>query len=87
MKESDALKLSCPYAAGSPAGLCIGSGCMAWRWLLKPGLEEAYLPPDDSFNKGSGWRKTETTDAEGRVRWVRGDADGDGYCGRVGPPA
>lgn len=101
MTEDEAKTKWCPFARTSDddgstfnrrwdgkvseAAACLGSGCMAWRWLQKPMRQASWTPVE-------GWEHSpaDPGDPEDRDYWLQPQEDAvrqrPGYCGLAGAP-
>ena len=77
--ENDARHKWCPFARTRPmkGSNCIGSDCMAWRWVdvNPPSIVEGNTPLSGHYTRDTGLK----TDSGKRVL-----ATSEGYCGLSG---
>lgn len=72
IKEEDSFSYECPVRLDR---MCLGDGCMAWRWHLIPNPKHKMNHPLDYIHKNP---------AEMESPWMRSATHG--YCGMAGNP-
>lgn len=72
---------------------CLGSGCMAWRWIAPPvprmqtrHYSQAELVALREARTPGGYVEVRQTDLPRVAEALRHEADGLGYCGLSGAP-
>lgn len=65
---------------------CVGSQCMAWRWIQDDEFEiqqtYTFEGPNRDPPEGDGWERCDPADTNRRVSWKRPWGDRrTGYCG------
>lgn len=70
-----------------PNCLCLGSGCMAWRWSEKPGRHQKFSESsyDDDRLHEAGYAPDGESGTSNRKSYSK-TVQGTGYCGLAGTP-
>lgn len=79
--EADAKTKWCPHQ-GPHRSLCLGTGCMAWRWAESE--TQTIVSVAGPKPEGDGWERLESNDEAPATRWQRVRPDRKGLCGLAG---
>lgn len=88
LNEADAQQKTCWKSIGSPSvGKCIGSHCMAWRWVRPEGGPKRVEAIKQYRNDTGSSLKAAIDYVDARLEYLDLPAPTVGFCGLSGRPS